>query len=473
MILDNKSFFLLGIKGAAMANIAVMLQQMGKKVSGVDVSEEFITDGVLSEHSISFSTDFADTDSLNGYEVFVYSAAHGGEDNPLAKAAKAKGLMLVNQPQLVGELVDKFPRSIAVAGCHGKTTTSSLLAWALQKLGQNPSYLIGAPPFGGGGGGKITDSDYMVVEADEYGVHPPKDKTPKLLFLHPTYALCTNIDFDHPDVYDDLEMTKKTFVQFFSQAQNIILCGDDPVIRSLFPLATAKKPLLYGTTADCDYQIRNPQAQPSGISFELLKKGETQGIFTSLLFGEKNILNCAGVAAMLFELGFEAEEIRQAVPGFSGAKRRMETVWTDMNSYLIDDYAHHPAEISATIKALRSRFPGKKLHILFQPHTFSRTEELKDAFITELSQADFTYLLPIFASARENSAQFHITSSELARLAEEIGVKTLLSFDDKQSLLVGLGEKWHSGDVVITLGAGDIYKLKDDIIGLLNEKSTR
>ncbi len=473
MILDKSSYFLLGIKGAAMANIAVMLQQMGKKVSGVDVPEEFITDIALTEHSITFSTDFTDINSLNGYDVFVYSAAHGGEDNPLAKAALAKGMILVNQPQLVGELVDRFPYSLAVAGCHGKTTTSSLLAWALQKLNKNPSFLIGAPPFGGAGGGQVTDSDYMVVEADEYGVHPPKDKTPKLLFLHPTYALCTNIDFDHPDVYESLEMTKKTFIQFFSQARNAILCGDDPVIRSILSTFQSKKPCIYGMTDDCNYQILNPQARPSGISFELLKQGVSQGVFTSLLFGEKNILNCSGVVATLFELGFEAEEIRQAVSGFTGAKRRMETVWTDSNSYLIDDYGHHPAEISATIKALKSRFPGKKLHILFQPHTFSRTEELKDAFIAELSQADFTYLLPIFASARENSTQFHITSAELARLAQGAGASTFFAYDEKKSLLASLTEKWHPGDVVVTLGAGDIYKLKDDIIGLLNGKSTR
>ncbi|MFZ2206402.1 MAG: UDP-N-acetylmuramate--L-alanine ligase [Microgenomates group bacterium] len=473
MILDKSSYFLLGIKGAAMANIAVMLQQMGKKVSGVDVPEEFITDIALVKNSIQFSTDFNDTTSLDGYDVFVYSAAHGGEDNPLAKAALHKGMILVSQPQLVGELVGRFPRSIAVAGCHGKTTTSSLLAWALLQLKKDPSFLIGAPPFGGGGGGHISGSEYMVVEADEYGVHPPKDKTPKLLFLHPTYALCTNIDFDHPDVYDSLDMTKKTFIQFFSQAQNNIVCGDDPVIRSLLPILTSKKLKVYGTTADCDYRISNLQARPEGISFELLRHGESQGVFTSLLFGEKNILNCAGVAGILFELGFEAEEIRQALSRFAGAKRRMETVWTDSNSYLIDDYGHHPAEISATIMALKSRFPGKKLHILFQPHTFSRTEELKDAFIAELSQADFTYLLPIFASARENPAQFHITSTELARLALNNGRSTFFAFDGKKELLSSLREKWHPGDVVVTLGAGDIYKLKDDIIGLLNGKSTR
>ncbi len=454
-----------------MANIAVMLSQMGKKVGGVDVKEEFITDESLSKNNISFTTDFSDLSIVDKYDVFIYSAAHGGSENPLAQIAIKKGKKLISQPQLIAELVEKHSHSLAVSGCHGKTTTSSLLAWTLSKMGKNPSFLIGAPLFDGGGGGKITDSDYFVVEADEYGVHPPKDKTPKFLFLHPEYALCTNIDFDHPDVYDNIDITKKTFLTFFSQSKKLMLCGDDPAICSILPKLDPKKFRLYGTSKDCDYQIIKPEANEVGTSFELLKLGVSQGAYSSLLFGEKNILNCAGVVALLLELGFQNHEIRTAIIGFSGAKRRMETVWTDTNSYLIDDYGHHPAEIAATIQALRSRFRGKKLHVLFQPHTFSRTDELRDEFVEQLSLADNVYLLPIFASARENAAQFRITSAELSRLAMQRGKNSFLSFDDTVSLLSHLKQQFVPGDVVVTLGAGDIYKLKDDIIGILNEQS--
>ena len=175
--------------------------------------------------------------------------------------------------------------------------------------------------------------------------------------------------------------------------------------------------------------------------------------------------------ATLLEMGFESAAIRAAIADFSGAKRRMETVWTDTNTYLIDDYGHHPAEIEATIAALRSRFPGKKLHVLFQPHTFSRTEELKRVFVGELSKADYIYLLPIFASARENAGSFHITSAELSQIAMRGGKNTFLAFDERMSLLAQLKHMWKPGDIVLTLGAGDIYKLKDDIIRVLNEQS--
>ena len=472
MILDKSSYFLLGIKGAAMANIAVMLRQMGKHVSGVDVAEEFITDATLATAGITFSTDFNDLNQVKDFDVFVYSAAHQGADNPLALAAKKAGKTVISQPALIGELLSTFRTSIAVAGCHGKTTTSSLLAYALAHADKDPSYLIGAPPFGGGGGGKMTKSDYFVVEADEYGVHPPKDKTPKLLFLRPAVALCTNIDFDHPDVYDSIEDTKKTFLQFFSQSTKLVLCGDDPQIRSLLPKLKDRLMRVYGTTDDCDYQIKQGTTTASGISFELCKYGVSQGVFQTALFGQKNILNAAGAVAVLLEVGLAPGIIRTAIAAFAGAKRRLETVWTDGTSYLIDDYGHHPAEIAATIAALRSRFPAKKLHIIFQPHTFSRTEQLKDDFITALSAADSVYLLPIFASARENAAQFTITSSLLSQHAMHRGIVTIVAFADAATLLHKLQESWHPGDVVVTLGAGDVYKLKNGIISTLNEKHT-
>ena len=446
---------------------------MGKKVGGVDSHEEFITDNTLSQNHISYTTDFSDYSALDGYDVFVYSAAHGGETSALAQEAKKKGKILVSQPELIAEFIDSHSHSIAVSGCHGKTTTSSLIAWILSKMGKRPGFLIGAPPFEGGGGGAATSSEFFVVEADEYGVHPPLDKRPKLLFLHPTYALCTNIDYDHPDVYDSLEMTKNTFFQFFSQAKNCIVCGDDPTLRSLIPSLAKLRLTVYGTTPDCDYQIINQKAGEKGISFELVKGGKSCGAFTSRLFGVKNILNCAGAIATLIEAGCVADEIRSPLAQFAGAKRRMETVWTDTKSYLIDDYGHHPSEIAATIAALRSRFPEKKLHVLFQPHTFSRTQELKKDFVTELSQADYTYLLPIFASARENAADFQITSSELSQSAMRQGIGSVLAFDEKESLFIQLKRQFKQGDVVVTLGAGDIYKLKDGIISVLNENSTR
>ena len=469
MILDKKSFFLLGIKGAAMANLAVMLKQMGLAVSGVDVEEEFITDLTLSKNNITYSNDFSDLSLVTDYEVFVYSAAHGGKDNILAAEALKQGKLIISQPQLIGELAQKFNHSFAVAGCHGKTTTSSLLAFTLSQLGKDPSFLIGAPPFDGNGGGKMTKSEYFVVEADEYGVHPPKDKTPKLLFLHPSYALCMNIDFDHPDVYENLGMTKKTFIQFFDQSKHLVVCGDDPVIASLLKQIAYKSPVTYGLQHKNDYHAKDIVYLEDKTTFAVYKGEVALGTIKSGLFGEKNVSNTLGVISLLLENGFEFDAIAASVSGFKGAKRRLELVYTDKSSYLFDDYGHHPAEIQATIQALKSRFPGKKLHVLFQPHTFSRTLALKREFAEVLTHADVAYIAPIFPSARENSDQFRVSSFDVAKEAKSEHVR---AFELIQGVVDSLASKFKRGDIVLTIGAGDIYKLKNGIIGVIHEATT-
>jgi len=468
----KSSYFILGIKGAAMANLAVMLTQMGSKVTGVDVAEEFITDDTLKKHVISYTTDFTDTSGVDASNIFVYSAAHGGLNHALAKYAKNNGKTLISQPALLGEIITQFTKSIAVSGCHGKTTTSSLLAWALDKLGVNPSYMIGAPPHEGSGGGALNQSEYMVVEADEYGVQPPTDKTPKLLFLHPSYSICTNIDFDHPDVYESIVETKNTFQQFFKQSKRILACGDDAHINDVIAHVPEKSIATYGTGDNNPYQIRNISQNSKASTFELWHEKKLIGTFSINLFGDKNILNAGAVIACLIEHGFSTSAIQKAIIGFTGAKRRQEQVWTDGSSYLFDDYGHHPVEIAATISSLKSRFPSKKLHVAFQPHTYSRTLTFLTGFVKSLSLADATYVLPIFASARENSDDFDISSEQLVARANDEGITSITAHSSKHDLLTVLGERVQKGDVVLTLGAGDIYKLKNDIITILNSLNT-
>lgn len=465
---SQQSYFILGIKGAAMANLAVMLQEMGNRVTGVDVSEEFITDATLTEHAIPYTTNFSDTKAVDSCDTFVYSAAHGGLNHPLAIYAKKIGKTLISQPALLGRLVNQFSKSIAVSGCHGKTTTSSLLAWALGKLGVNPSFMIGAPPHGGSGGGRFTQSEYMVIEADEYGVQPPIDKTPKLLFLHPSFTICTNIDFDHPDVYSSIEDTKKTFEQFFHQSKRVLAHGDDFHIQSLIARDSQKTILTYGFKDSNDYKVATVEQDQDGSSFSLRKNATLLGIFKVNLFGEKNILNAAGVVSCLLEHGFDVSSIQKALLGFTGAKRRQELLWSDGQSYLYDDYGHHPVEIASTISSLKGRFPTKKLHVIFQPHTYSRTHALLEEFAEVLSQSHFTYLLPIFASARENSSDFRVSSQHIVDKAKKNIITTITSHNNPHDLLENLKQKVRRGDVVLTLGAGDVYKLKNDIITILN-----
>lgn len=470
-----KSVFFVGIKGVAMANLARICMQMGKRVSGSDVSEVFITDAELSD--ITITTSF-EADALpRDVDLLVYSAAHGGENNPQVKEARVRGVNVVHQAAFIAHVLKEYRTSIAVAGCHGKTTTSALLAYALSALDEDPGYMVGVSGFNNMVGGSYGKQDYFVLEADEYGLNPPVDKTPKFLLFHPTHAIVTNIDFDHPDVFDDLDQTKKAFIQFLAQVKNptsedprLILCHDDPTILKMLPELPIGSYLTYGTSPKADVVINAVTATPTGTTYTL--KSERLKIhesFTISLFGDKNVLNATAVIAMLRLLNFSLTQIQAAIQDFTGAKRRFELIETVGESYLFDDYAHHPEEIRATISAARSRFPKKRVVVIFQPHTYTRTQSLQNDFVHALSSADLSLVAPIFGSAREKVNNDSITSKDLEKLSREHDINHIFGYTSKEELLADLVHHLKRGDIIFTMGAGDIYKLSKDIVPIIKK----
>ncbi len=471
MISPSKNIFLVGIKGVAMSNLALILKKMGKTVSGADVQEEFVTDELLKKNNIHYSTNFKQNNLPSNVDLIVYSAAHGGIHNPLVLEAKRRGLRIISQAELLGVLLQQFKTTIAVAGCHGKTTTSSLLSHALIQLGVNPSYLVGAPTFNHYEGGKFAGSDYFVVEADEYGVNPPYDRKPKFHFLKPRYIICTNIDFDHPDVYKDLEETKKAFQKFFDDTK-LIVCADDSNLMSVVKQFPQNQYQTYGFTEDANYVISNVKTDKSTTRFQFGSHKQAQDEFTISLFGEKNVSNATAVIVMLKSLGFTNGAIQKAICDFHGAKRRFEKVFSNENFDLYDDYGHHPREIEATISAARTYFTDRRIIVIFQPHTFSRTQVFLKDFIKALSLADLSLVLPIFASARENVSDFTVSSQTIEEKAKEKGYKNIISLQSRNEVTEILRTRIKPGDVVFTLGAGDVYTLKNDIIDLYGHTSS-
>lgn len=475
---NYKSLFFIGIKGVAMANLARIFLQMGKQVSGSDVKESFITDDGLTAEGITIINSFEGAKLPKDIDTVVYSAAHGGTNNPQVIEAEKRGITVLHQAELLGKVLQEFKHSIAVAGCHGKTTTSSLLSYALMQLQANPSYMVGVSTFNNQPGGAYAGRDYFVVEADEYGMNPPTDITPKFHFLHPTHALITNIDFDHPDVYKDIEDTKDAFIAFideiihFEDEKRIVACNDDPHIHDI--ITSVKVPIVtYGRTEDSDIQITTMQAEGAMTSFSLRVRsiegysGETVK-FTIALSGDKNVLNATGAITMLLMLGFKPEDIASAIKGFVGAKRRFELRKQVGETYLFDDYGHHPEEITATVQAAKMRFPDRRILVIFQPHTFSRTKQLKDEFIQALSQADEALLLPVFASAREQTPEHPVDSAALETLAKQKGILYIHSFNSSKELLADLKTKLKKGDIIFTMGAGDVYKLDKEISKIID-----
>ncbi len=455
------NIFIVGIKGVAMANLAVILKQMGKQVTGSDVAEEFPTDEILKQNNIAWSENFAQEHITNSIDAVIYSAAHGGLENPQVQHACALGIDALHQAQVIGEIMDQFKTTIAVCGSHGKTTTSSLLSYALIRLQAHPSYLVGSTGFTGNAGGVYQQSDFFVAEADEYGLNPPADKTPKFHALRPAYILATNVDFDHPDVFNSIEQIKQEFLTFFGTKQ-LFLCSDNEYLRSLFP-AVQGQFKTFGYAEDADMRIASVTNSEEKTEFYLTYKGNELGKFEISIFGEKNVSNAAGVVLALMNLGFSSDKIREAIKGFGGAARRFENIAYINNTYLFDDYAHHPAEIEATIKAAKARFPNRRIVIIFQPHTYSRTAMLKNEFAKSLSLADICLIAPVFASARERGGDF----SDIENAAKMQGNGHIFAFRSKEELLTKFEAVLRLKDVVFTMGAGDIYALKNGIIKVI------
>ena len=460
-----------------MANIAKILKQMGKNVSGSDTDEEFITDNLLITEKIPVAITFDPKSIPQDTDLVLYSAAHNGSKNPQVQAAKELGIKIMHQAAFIGELIKQFKTTVAVAGCHGKTTTSALLAYALNRLGTKPSYLVGTPTFEEYFGGSYQSKDLFILEADEYGVEPPIDKTPKFLFFAPQFLIVTNIDFDHPDVYRNLDETKKAFLKFMKKMQgerSIIACADDAPLQEVLKEMPRESIITYGFHKNADVQIVNSHVENDGMTWEIrskIVKIAVETKFQASLYGEKNVLNATAVITMLSQLGYEAAKIKMAIKEFHGAKRRFEHLASIAGKELFDDYAHHPAEIEATIAALKTRFKNKKIVVIFQPHTFSRTAILKEKFVDALSLADQALVLPIFSSAREESGTDGIRSIDLMHLAKKKNIHTIHGYDSNDQALVDLPGFLSKNTVICTMGAGDIYELRDKIVKILEQSS--
>jgi len=455
-MIKEKNIFLIGIKGVAMTNLAIILKKMGKNVFGVDVDENFITDEKLKKYNIYYQNFFEPTNLPDKIDLVVYSAAHKGINNPFVIEAKKRGIKIISQAEFLGYIFDLFENKIAVCGCHGKTTTASLLSYALINLNLKPSYLVGSSSFNDFDGADFQkDSYYFVIEADEYGINPPIDKTPKFLKLNPNFIIETNIDFDHPDVYKNLKETKAAFIKFFTN-RNLILNIDDPNTKDIFlqikKINQKKKLITYGFSKEADFQIINPYFYEEKTEFNIVYKTKKLDRFSIFLFGEHNIKNTASVIAFLVNIGIEVSKIKKAIRYFTGAKRRFEFLGKVNKSWFFDDYAHHPTEIKATIDAAKRRFSNKKVVVFFQPHTFSRTESLIKEFRQALKNASKGYVFPIFPSARENSEYFNISSRDIVSQSRN------LFFIDDKNLIHILKSEIKNENIILIMGAGDIYK---------------
>lgn len=424
-----------GIKGSGMSSLAQILFDSGEQVQGSDVETFYFTEKPLRDRNITILK--FDPENIQPGMIVIAGNAFP-DDHPEIVRAKEIGVEVIRYHKFLGDYIKKYT-SIAITGAHGKTSTTGLMSHVIG--GYKPtSFLIGD----GTGSGK-QEASFFVMEACEYRRH--------FLAYQPDYAVMTNIDFDHPDYFADIEDVYNAFQQLALQVKKaIIACGDDDYLQKI----QANVPVVYyGFGVQNDFAARNVIKTTEGTSFEVYVRNEYYSTFTIPLFGDHNVLNSLSVIALSHYEEIPADLVQERLSTYAGVKRRF-TETKIGNNVLVDDYAHHPTEIRATIQSARQKYPDKQLVAVFQPHTFSRTEAFLKDFADSLSQADAVYLCDIFSSAREKSG--NLTIEDLKTL---INGSATLQLDTVSEL-----QKFDNA-VFLFMGAGDVHKFQDAFEELL------
>ncbi len=439
---SDTTYHFVGIKGTGMSAMALILHDRGMSVQGSDIEQYTFTQRGLEKAGIKVMT----FDPSNIHEGLTVIAGNSfNDDHPEIKKAREMGLTVYRYHDFLGKMIEG-KTSIGVAGAHGKTSTTGLLAHVLSGISPT-DYLIGD-----GSGKGVPDARFFVYEADEYRRH--------FLATYPDYAIMTNIDFDHPDYYESIDDVRSAFDTFASQVKKgIFAWGDDENLRKL----KADVPVYYYGLKDTDdFQAVEVKRTTSGSTFTVMYHGESLGEFEVPLYGEHNVLNSLAVIAVAYFEKVDLAEIRRELLSFSGVKRRFsERKVADMT--IIDDYAHHPSEIKATLDAARQEYPSKEIIVVFQPHTFSRTIALMDDFAKSLNKADKVFLTDIYSSPREKSGK--VSSQDLGAKITKGG--EILKVENMSPLLD------FDNDVVIFMGAGDIQKYEQAYEELLSHLSKK
>ena len=388
-------------------------------------------------------------DNLDGAGLVVATSA-ASLDNAEIIEARARGIPVIKRSDLLASILNPL-RGIAVAGTHGKTTTSALIAWILTSAGLDPSVLIGGISSNLGSNARLGRSDVVVAEADEYDG--------SFLKLEPEIAVITNVEADHLDYYETEERMRSAFADFAARTTgSLIVCSDD---RFLASLRTDVELVTYGT-GTADWRIVDVQEDRDVTSFALTHGNATER-FTTRLAGKHNATNATAAIVVASLLGLPTAKIRDAVASFSGTARRFECKGKAGDVLVVDDYAHHPTEIRVNLEAARRRF-SRPVRLVFQPHTYSRTKSLMDGFVSAFQGADSVYLMDIYA-ARETDT-LGITGEDLAKAAMRVhpGVRYT---KDPESTVAAVALEARPGDLILTMGAGDVDRLGPQILEAL------
>ena len=463
---------LIGVGGVHMSGIAQILRHRGHDVSGSDLTLSPLTEKIASL-GVTVHPAGHRAENIGDPDLVVYtSAAH--EDNPELIEARRRGIPTIKRAEMVAWL-QEGKQVIAIAGAHGKTTTSSLIAYMLWKAGLSPTFMIGGEVRGLATNAMPGEGPHFVVEADEY------DRA--FLNYHPNIAVVTNIEPDHLDIYGSFEELERAFDQFLAQIDTsgyLVACTDSPSVRACLSRRQALLPPTVGDdmfypvhvvsyghhSPDADWTADDiTQKGVDGLSFVVRYRKQSWGEVTTQLPGAHNVANSLAAIAVGEILGVSRADIVSAVADFRGASRRFELVGEAAGVTVMDDYGHHPTEIEATLSAARERFPGRRIVVLFQPHTYTRTTYLLSGFINCFKQSDTLFIAETYAAREEPSA-----GMDAQTLAAEIHEPKAVYAGSVMESAKVVAETLQASDVFFTIGAGDVDKAGPEVLRLLRAR---
>lgn len=433
-------YHFVGIKGAGMSSLAQIMHDLGHEVQGSDIEKYVFTEGAIKNKGIKILP--FSVDNIHEGMVVIQGNAFPDTHEEIVRAHELK-LDVIRYHDFLGQVINQYT-SVAVTGAHGKTSTTGLLSHVMNG-DKKTSFLIGD-----GTGMGLPGSDYFAFEACEYRRH--------FLSYHPDYAIMTNIDYDHPDYFKDIDDVASAFQEMANNVKKAIIAwGDDEHLRNL----KADVPIYYyGLSKNDDVYADNIQITENGTQFDVYINGEYYDQFLTPQYGNHNIQNALAVITISYLEKMDVNNIKEALETFGGVKRRFNETFVS-KQVLVDDYAHHPREISATIETARKKYPNKDVVAVFQPHTFSRTQAFLDEFADALSKADHVFLCEIFGSIRENTGELTIQDLinriDGSALIDENSIDVLEKFDNA---------------VILFMGAGDIQKIQrayEEKIGMSKE----
>lgn len=448
-----KHIHCIGIGGIGLSAIAEILANRGYEVSGSDMKLSNVTAHLESKGIKVYQGH--DAANIKGVDLIVYSAAVSPE-NPELVAARAQGITAVTRAEALGALMSDYPTSIAISGTHGKTTTTSMVSLILDSANTDPTILVGGNLPEYNGNVKIGHSDYFVTEACEY--------MDSFLSLRPKVEIILNIDSDHLDYFKDIEHIVKSFDKFAELIPDdgIIVAYDaNPFVSSIIQNVKHGQVITFGFNPSSDFYSRNISFDSNGFpSFDVFNGDKNLGRVQLSIPGEHNIANALASIACCYTLGVDPEHIIDTLGKFHGTHRRFDIIGETANKVrIIDDYAHHPTEIRATLKAAQN-MPHNRLWCLFQPHTYTRTLALFDEFTKAFNDADVLIMAEIYAAREKNI--YKISSRELINeIKKQQPAKEAYYFNSLEEIATFVGNNAQPGDIVITMGAGDVYKIAE------------